>query len=192
MRNYFRYKDSHRTVNGVKQKRCTICEKWKTESDFNTDRARKDGLRSRCKDCNSEYERKLKRNRRKGDAREYLRFEQRHRTVRGVKQKLCSRCKEWKDESHFPRNSRLRDGLCSYCKECARKRYERMKKPGGRRYLKYEDRHRVVDGVKQKFCRKCKRWKDETAFYKNRSAKDGLKDWCKKCSYTPTGKSRKK
>lgn len=36
--------------------------------------------------------------------RQYLRFEQRHRIVNGVKQKLRSGCKQWKDESDFYRD----------------------------------------------------------------------------------------
>jgi len=63
---------------------------------------------------------------------------------------------------------------------------------GLKKRLGYEDRHRVVNGVKQKYCRKCKRWKNETEFYKDRSRKDGLMGRCKKCSYKPAKKSRKR
>jgi len=122
-------------------------------------------------------------------------YEESHRTVGGVKQKLCCRCKKWKDESLFHRNRRTKDGLQWQCKECeskyARKRYNRIRKTG-RKNLRYEQRHRIVNGSKQKFCRKCKRWKSETGFYKDRSEKDGLIDRCKKCSYKPAEKSRKK
>jgi hypothetical protein len=48
--------------------------------------------------------------------------------------------------------------------------------------LRYEDCHRIVNGRKQKLCRKCKRWKAEREFYKDRSQKDGLIGYCKKCS----------
>ena len=126
---------------------------------------------------------------------EYLRFDQRHRKVRGVKQKLCSCCKLWKKESLFHRNRRLKDGLQWRCKECeneyGRKRYEQIRK-SGRRYLRYENRHRVVKGIKQKFCHKCKRWENESEFYKSRSRKDGLDDQCNKCSYKHTGKSHER
>ena len=47
-------------------------------------------------------------------------------------------------------------------------------------------------GIKQKLRRKCNRWKNEREFYKNRSEKGGLDNQCRKCSYKPTGKSRKK
>jgi len=45
----------------------------------------------------------------------------------------------------------------------------------------YEDEHRVVDGVKQKLCRKCGDWKAQSEFHKNASRKDGLARWCKVC-----------
>lgn len=32
--------------------------------------------------------------------------------------KQCAKCKEWKDESEFHKNSRNKDGLHSYCKKC--------------------------------------------------------------------------
>ena len=122
-------------------------------------------------------------------------YDESHRTVCGVKQKLCCRCKKWKDESLFHRNHRSKDGMQWKCKECeskyARKRYNRIRKTG-RKNLRYEQRHRIVKGVKQKLCRKCSKWKDETEFYKARSIKDGLDGRCQKCSYKPAKKSRKK
>jgi hypothetical protein len=122
-------------------------------------------------------------------------YEESHRTVGGVKQKLCCRCKKWKDESQFHRNLRSKDGIQWKCKECeskyARKRYNRIRKTG-RKNLRYEDRHRIVNEIKQKYCRKCKRWKSENEFYKARSRKDGLMSRCKKCSYKPAKKSRKR
>ena len=191
---YYRYKETHRTVKGVKEKLCTKCIKWKGKSDFHTERARKDGLSRLCRECYRAYERAIYR-KDKEHVRERLKYEESHRTVRGVKQKLCSRCKLWKKESLFHRNRRLKDGLQWWCKECeskyVRKRYERIRK-GARKCLRYEDRHRVVNGVKQKLCSKCSRWENETGFYKDSLRKDGLEYQCKKCSYIPTGRSRKK
>jgi hypothetical protein len=71
---------------------------------------------------------------------------------------------------------------------------ERCKKEGRglKTYYRYEECHRVVDGVKQKRCRRCKSWKTESEFYKNRSYKDGLQVPCKACSDKATNKSRKK
>ncbi len=125
----------------------------------------------------------------------YYKYEETHRTVRDVKQKLCGRCKQWKDESQFCTSRKSKDGLQWGCRNCdskyAHKYYERIRK-AGRKNLRYEDRHRTVNGVKQKYCRKCKRWKNETEFYKDRSQKDGLMGRCKKCSYKQVKKSRKR
>jgi len=44
--------------------------------------------------------------------------EQQHRTVNGVRQKLCRKCREWKPETEFHKNSSSRDGLANSCKIC--------------------------------------------------------------------------
>ena len=134
---YYKCEETHQTFNGVRHKRCTKCKRWKEESEFCKDRARKDGLRIYCKGCNNAYSLKLRRKNRKGKkARVYLRFEDRHRTFRGVKQKLCGDCKQWKKESLFHTNHSSKDGLHWRCKVCeckyARERYERIRKAGRR------------------------------------------------------------
>ncbi len=185
---YYKCEETHQTFNGVKHKRCTKCQRWKEVSEFCKDRARKDGLKIYCKGCNNAYALKLRRKNRKA-VREYLSYEDRHRTIRGFKEKLCSHCKKWKYQSEFYRNSRSKDGLTLWCKECGCKCYERIRE-AGRRNLRYEDRHRVVNGVKEKLCRNCRKWKSETEFNKDRSGKDGLKGRCKKCSNKAYRKQR--
>ena len=193
---YYKCEETHQMFNGVKHKRCTKCRRWKELSEFCKDRARKDELKVYCNGCIKAYALKRRRKNGKGKkTRVYLRFEDRHRVIRGFKEKLCSRCKKWKDESLFHGNRRSKDGIQWKCKECerkyARKRYNRIRKTG-RTNLRYEDRHRIVKGIKQKYCRNCKRWKKESDFYKDRSEKGDLMDRCKKCSYKPVKKSRKK
>jgi hypothetical protein len=51
----------------------------------------------------------------------YLPYAERHRVVGGVRQKLCNKCEEWKDESRFYKRSIHRDGLSVTCKECSNK-----------------------------------------------------------------------
>ncbi|MBN2589003.1 MAG: hypothetical protein JXA96_04005 [Sedimentisphaerales bacterium] len=41
-----------------------------------------------------------------------------HRTVKGIKQKLCKKCNEWKPESEFHKNSSSKDNLAASCKKC--------------------------------------------------------------------------
>ena len=174
------YKDSHRKIRGVKQKRCKKCRRWKEESEFHKDRARKDGLKIDCKGCVEAYERKS-RNKNGKAVIEYLSFEDRHRIRRSIKEKLCSRCKQWKYESEFCRERRLKDGLSFWCKGCSYKPTSKS-------------RYRIVNGVRKKLCSKCGRWKTESDFHKDNSRKDGLTYQCKKCSHKAyaTSKSRKK
>ncbi len=108
--------------------------------------------------------------------------------------KQCSKCKKWKDESEFSVHKSHKDGLRYWCKNCvhdyARKRYRKNRK-ALKIYYRYEERHRTVDGVKEKRCRRCRKWKAESAFYKKRRHKDGLAVWCKECSNKATNKCRR-
>ncbi len=125
----------------------------------------------------------------------HLVYEESHRTIDGVKQKRCSRCKKWKDEIQFGKDSKSKDGLRYWCKDCVRadmrERYKKQGK-GLKTYYRYEECHRVVDGMKQKRCSRCNKWKTESNFYKRRSNKDGLAAWCKECSDIATNKAHKK
>jgi chromosome segregation ATPase len=56
----------------------------------------------------------------------------------------------------------------------------------------YEDIHRVIDGVNQKLCRRCKEWKAESEFHKNSSSKDGLSGSCKTCKTNAAREYRKR
>lgn len=49
----------------------------------------------------------------------------------------CSKCKEWKDENRFYRNSRSKTWYKSYCKDCSRECYkEATRKRNQRNYYK--------------------------------------------------------
>ncbi len=109
--------------------------------------------------------------------------------------KLCRKCKKLKSKSEFGKKSRNKDGLDYNCKDCVRAYVrERYKKEGKglKKYYRYEECHRVVDGVKQKRCRRCKSWKAENQYYKHSRHKDGLSEWCKECANKATNKARKK
>ncbi len=175
-------------------KQCTKCKKLKSKSEFSKNRKNKDGLVYWCKKCCREYRHRRYR-RIRGPVKRYFRYEESHRTIDGVKQKRCVKCKKWKDEIQFGKDSKNKDGLGYDCKDCVRAYMrERYKKEGKglKQYYRYEECHRVVEGVKQKRCRRCKRWKAESDFYKVRSNKDGLSLWCKECANKATNKARKK
>ncbi len=175
-------------------KQCTKCKKRKEESEFNKNRKNKDGLQYWCKKCKSEYRRRYYR-RNRGPVKRYFVYEESHRSIDSVKQKRCTKCKKWKEQSKFGKKTRQKDVLNNKCKDCVREdNRERYKKEGKglKIYYRYEECHRVVDGMKQKRCRRCKRWKAESMFYKNQIRKDGLSEWCKECANKATNKSRKK
>jgi len=122
-------------------------------------------------------------------------YEESHRTVNGVKQKRCTKCKEWKSESEFGKLRRSKDGLRWWCFECRNERRQRYYDPHRkttRRNYKYEQSHRVVDGVRQKRCSKCKRWKAESKFHRVQGRKDGLATCCKKCASKASMESYRK
>jgi Pyruvate/2-oxoacid:ferredoxin oxidoreductase delta subunit len=50
-----------------------------------------------------------------------------------------------------------------------------------RRNKIYKQQRRTVEGVRQKRCRKCNKWKPESEFHKNSSSKDNLAVSCKIC-----------
>ncbi len=101
-----------------------------------------------------------------------------------AKMKRCTNCKQRKDKNEFHKNAKARDGLTSWCKKCQneyeRKCYRKVRKVV-REYYRYEESHRTINGVKQKRCTKCKKWKEESEFYKQPNSKAGLRYWCKKC-----------
>jgi hypothetical protein len=58
-------------------------------------------------------------------------YEDVHRILDDVKQKLCRKCNEWKPESEFHKNASSKDGLAGSCKTCkseAAKEYRKRRK----------------------------------------------------------------
>ncbi len=160
-------------------KQCTKCKKLKSKSEFSKNRKYKDGLRDWCKKCCREYKRRHYR-RNRGPVKKHLVYEESHRTIDGVKQKRCTKCEKWKDESKFGKDRYHKDGLGYDCKDCVRadmREHYKKEGKGLKTYYRYEECHRVVDGVKQKRCRRCKRWKDEIQFGKHSKNKEGLRYW---------------
>ncbi len=109
--------------------------------------------------------------------------------------KQCTKCQKLKDESEFGKKPSRKDGLRSWCRKCESEyshKYYRRGRGSVRKQRRYDEFHRVVDGVKQKRCRKCGKWKPESKFYKQSKHKDGLANRCKKCKDKDTNKARKR
>jgi len=127
-RKYYKYEETHREADGRKQKFCIKCFTWKDQSEFNIDRSNRDGLDMRCRDCarllgQARYRKATK----KKKIIVYLRFKDRHRLIRGVKQKLCTKCGKWKKQNEYYKSSSEEDGLMCRCRECTYKPAKKKK-----------------------------------------------------------------
>lgn len=95
-----------------------------TKQYFNSDRTKRDGLNSNCKECRAKKRNKT---------------EAIHSIVKDGK-KLCVKCKRWLDADlkHFHRDKRGKNGLIAVCKRCRGYEYgiqrlnKVIKKPGYR------------------------------------------------------------
>ncbi len=109
--------------------------------------------------------------------------------------KQCPKCKEWKDKGEFGKNRTRNDKLRAWCKKWECQYFHDYYRRDGKRvkrFRKFEEYRRVVDGVKQKHCNRCKRWKPEAEFHKLRTSKDGLYWYCKKCTNEEARKYRER
>jgi hypothetical protein len=94
-------------------KTCSFCKKEKQESEFGRDLYKKDGKRSRCKECIKEtYSDRIIPRKESGS-------------------KSCMHCKIEKDFIEFGNNRANFDGMHFWCKECCRKKAKeyRLKYP---------------------------------------------------------------
>lgn len=80
--------------------------------------------------------------------------------------KVCSRCCCSKRASEFYKSRAAKDGLCSICKACEKKRDRRQTRPTPDR----------------KVCSACSVEKSSAAFNKNSRASDGLQSACRMCN----------
>jgi hypothetical protein len=127
-RKYFKYKETHREADGREQKFCNKCLTWKDITEYNKDRSNPDGLDMHCQTCTrargrARYRKAVK----KKKITVYLRYNDRHRTFRGVTQKLCTRCNKWKKLSEYYNCHSEKDGLMVSCKECTYKPAKKKK-----------------------------------------------------------------
>lgn len=134
---------------------CFTCKKEfpATKEFFNSDRSKKDGLNSNCKECRGK-----KRNKTKAV----------HSKIKGGK-KLCVKCKRWlpADLNHFNRDERGKNGLYATCKECRGygfKIYQinkTIKAPKGYKYCsRCQTLHKIIDLVDKGhsyLCKTCSR-----------------------------------
>lgn len=113
-------------------KRCPRCETVKAVSEYHKNRRNPDGLTAYCKPCAKE-----------------LAAEQRERATAARKDtdtKTCRRCETTKLVGEFHKDSRSRDGLYSYCKQCNSEKATAWKKANPDRERAYS-RKRAASGL---------------------------------------------
>lgn len=94
--------------------------------------------------------------------------------------KICSKCKRELDLSMFSKNKNTKDGLCTQCKDCA-KRYKEETKNKIDIYKNFYGKHKIIDNVEYKFCSECHNWLTLDNFSIRKDSKDGLRDQCRNC-----------
>lgn len=99
--------------------------------------------------------------------------------------KQCTKCKEWKDESEFAKNSKAKDGLCHRCKAC-QKEYRKQHKEHMREYCKnyyLENRDTIRTNVKRNYeSNRSNIIKYKDTYYRERIEwLDSIKTPCVKC-----------
>jgi 5-methylcytosine-specific restriction endonuclease McrA len=140
-------------------KQCAVCKVERPIADFGPDKAKNDGLRSYCREC----DRRLARERAQ---------KAKERVKVFVAEKLCPDCNMVKPRSEFYNRSNHSDGLTTYCKECTAKQNMEM-----RRNLKAKE-----PSVECKVCPQCGGEKLASDFYLSPKRGDGLSWICKLCT----------
>jgi hypothetical protein len=110
--------------------------------------------------------------------------------------KRCGKCGDTKPHSEFHKQKRNRDGLHSYCKECAkageRARYaaDTPEKAQERAARRAEKKALAEQGMKS--CLDCKEVKPFDEFYPDKTNRDGLHSYCRTCEAARVRASQKK
>lgn len=88
--------------------------------------------------------------------------------------KICKKCGEEKDLTHFRKNAQVKDGHSNKCRDCMCELTPVQKQ-------EIKDREALFEkGLKK--CSKCNEIKELSAFHIQRGAKDGHKSWCRSCN----------
>lgn len=148
----------------IRTKRCSRCGEVKDRSEFNKDRARRDGLTSECKSCRYKVQKEL--HKKRGD--------KNIKNVEMVGTKRCSKCGEVKNVREFNKDGTTKDGLHYLCRSCVAKVCKE-------RYKKYSEMRATREPITNKRCSGCGKIKDVSEFCKSGRKKDGFDVWCKSC-----------
>lgn len=136
-------------------KECLKCHRLLNESNFNKNKAKKDGLTIYCKDCIKDY------------------YEQnKNKQHKIVKTKICSKCNRLLSVDKFSRRSASPDGLQPLCKSCQSIiDKQRVKK------------QKLNINITEKYCSFCGKTLNIDQFDKSSYNSDGYQSMCKTCRY---------
>lgn len=164
-------KIEHQIIDGVENKWCGRCKKWKPLSWFCRDSSKSDGLAKRCRECRVEVHRarRLRQNTiqvfcacgcgeviciRDGESIEN-RFVRGHSSrvkpphqrvytiVDGIKGRVCPDCEEWKSLSQFGVDNSKKDGQSWHCLDCSRKSTKAWQRENPEHRREYEKTRRA-------------------------------------------------
>ena len=152
-------------------KLCNACNTQKPLSEFAKEEFGLQGRRGKCKICENKRRTELRNGKRDSIVKEIK--------VSG-KTKVCTKCKKEKPIEVFgvrKISKKCPTGYSSHCNPCSSlvsKEYKQRKRLGlvGKKEI-------LSKG--QKRCKRCKKIKSHSEFYKDKSREDGCFPWCKEC-----------
>lgn len=147
---------------------CPRCDRLKPVAEFYPSKSRADGYYAYCIPCTKDENRESHNKRKAKSPRKVT-----------VEEKLCPDCGETKPAGAFYVSRFVgSDGLSYSCKECVKQRVKEHT-----RETQFTEPVRREDGLK--LCPNCNTEKPFEDFGVNRSRKDHLNVWCKKCGKRP-------
>lgn len=157
---------------------CSVCDEEKKINAFSKSKNNKDGLMSRCKLCEKQYNQsdqaKTALKKRQED---WSNSKESKKTT-----KICGQCNEEKDLSEFYKDKSTKTGFSSQCKSCSQG-YAQSEKCKLTRKKRQETWLNSGEGKKvSKICHTCGCDQKLDKFDKDRSKRDGLATKCKQCA----------
>jgi hypothetical protein len=152
-----------------KEKQCYGCKRILPANHFVFNKRKKDGLSSKCRDCErekrEEYTIRWEKEREHKESQDFTLFPK--------FEKKCTQCSETKPLKLFSPSKNSKDGHTSYCKDCGQKRQR-----------EYNERIKASKKVipKTKYCTSCNQTLPSSKFNKCNQRKDGLNIYCRNCS----------
>lgn len=155
----------------METKKCLYCKKDLTIDNFSKCKKSKDGLKSRCKNCLKDQEKKRLKNNT-----EYNKNIDPYLDIN--KTKICINCKLKQNITNFSILKSSKDGLRSICNKCM---FIKNKEYRNKNIDKNKNINHYENPLKTKICNYCKLEKSIVNFCISKRNPDGLNNKCKEC-----------